>query len=229
MRAVRAGYGDGPAPTRMLAPVEHAAHCAALLDALGIARAQIVGHSSGCAVAMQLAVDRPDLAAGLVLSEPPLVEVLIDPADAELVAATLGPAIGAALAAAQRGDDAGAFAAFMDAVCGPEHREVLAATLGAGAVRYAERESRTFFGNELPGAHGWRFDQQVAARITQPVLLVEGGASPPPVHRLIARLARLLPNPEIATIDDEDHLLPLRSPDPLAQLIVDFNRRHPLA
>jgi pimeloyl-ACP methyl ester carboxylesterase len=222
IRLVRAGYGDGPAPTRTLTPADHAAHCAALIDALGLGRAHVVAHSSGAAVAMQLAVYRPELVSSLVLSEPPMVEGLIDPADGELVGAMLGPAIEGAVGAAQRGDDAAAFAAFMGAVCGPAHRDVLVSALGAAAVESAERESRTFFTNELPGVGGWSFDDHVAARITQPVLLVQGGASPPPVHRLIARLARLLPAAEVATIDGDDHLLPLRSPDALATLIASF-------
>jgi pimeloyl-ACP methyl ester carboxylesterase len=49
-----------------------ARNCAALLEALGIDRAHVVGRSSGCTVAMQLAVGHPQLAADLVLSEPPV-------------------------------------------------------------------------------------------------------------------------------------------------------------
>ncbi len=99
------------------------------------------------------------------------------------------------------------FAAFMSAVCGPTHRDELAAALGAAAVERAERKSRTFVTNEMPGLGAWPFDDQVAARITQPVLQVQGGASPPPVHRLIARLARLLPDAEVSTIDGDNHML----------------------
>ena len=228
IRVVRAGYAGGPAPARILTPADHAAHCAALLEALGIDRAHVVGHSSGCTVAMQLAVDRPQLVADLVLSEPPLTPVLIDPADGEGVGATLGRAIGSAIAAAESGDDAAAFAAFMNAVCGRAHREVLTAVLGPSAVASAEHESRTFFANELPGVHRWSFDRQIAARITHPVLLVKGGASPPPVHRLIARLDGLLPHSAVATIDRDDHLLPLRNPDTFGELIAAFARRHPI-
>ena len=45
---------------------DHAADAAALLDHLGIARAHVVGHSSGAAVAAQLALDEPDRVATLV-------------------------------------------------------------------------------------------------------------------------------------------------------------------
>ncbi len=43
---------------------------AAFLDGLGVARAHMVGHSLGAAVAAQLALDQPDRVAGLVLVAP---------------------------------------------------------------------------------------------------------------------------------------------------------------
>ena len=54
---------------------DHAADAAALLDHLGIARAHVVGHSSGAAVAAQLALDEPDRVATLVLLELSLLSV----------------------------------------------------------------------------------------------------------------------------------------------------------
>ena len=56
--------------TRTPGPVtvaEHAADASALLDHLGIARAHIAGHSSGAAVALQLALDHPEKVHSLLL------------------------------------------------------------------------------------------------------------------------------------------------------------------
>ena len=103
---------------------------------------------------------------------------------------------------------------------------MVAAALGTDAVERAERESRAFFTGGLDGAHGWAFDEEVAARIVRPVLLVQGGATPPPVHRLVARLEGLLPDATVSTVADEDHLLPLRSPGALGELIAALARRH---
>src|SRR5687768_4512139 len=61
--------------THSLEPVsfaEHAADAAALLGHLGIRRAHIAGHSTGATIALQLAVDRPDIVHALALLEPPL-------------------------------------------------------------------------------------------------------------------------------------------------------------
>ena len=173
----------------------------------------------GSAIALQLALDRPDLVRGLVLSEPPLVDQLIDPVDREPLRAGFGPVLGAAAAAAGRGDLAEAYDAFMDLVCGPGHREVVAAALGSAGLERAVRESAYFFRDEMGSLAGWAFDAADAARVRPPVLLVCGSTSPPPTHRLAVRLAEQLPDAGVATIDGDNHLLPLRSPAALAELV----------
>ena len=217
LRMVRAGYGDTPEPAEHVRIADHAADCAALLRDRGAAPALVVAHSSGSVIALQLAIDHPDVVSGLVLSEPPLVDALLDPADVADVRATIGPVIGQAMAARAAGDDAGAYDAFMGAVCGPAHREVVAAALGADAL--AERECRYFLRDEAGAAGTWSVDDDALARIDVPVLLVAGGDSPPPTHRLVTRLAARLPKAEVATIEGDNHLLPLRSPGPLAALV----------
>lgn len=222
IRIVRAGYSCGPAPTRHLSIADHAAHCAALLDALDVDHAHIVGHSSGSAIGLQLTLDRPDLVSSLILSEPPLLDDVVAPEDLDFVRTTIRPAIGAAVAAAARGDVATAFQGFMTALCGPDYATVLETALGPDGPSHAEQQSRFFFGDELPAAQSWRFDTPAAQNLRHPVLLVQGGASPPHVHRLITHLAAMIPTARTATIDNDNHLLPLRNPAALARLIAEF-------
>ena len=229
IRILRAGYTSGAAPGGHVTIAGHAAHCAVLLDTLGVDHAHIVGHSSGCVIAMQLALDRPDLVGSLILSEPPLVPCLVAPDDLEFLGTAVGPVIGGALAAAAGGDVAAAFEQFMGFVCGPDYRNVLRAALGPDSLARAEQDSRFFFGDEVSAVQEWTFDPEAAAAIQQPVLLVQGGASAPPVHRLVAHLTAMMPDTEVATIDGDDHLLPLRSPAALGRLVRDFCRRHPAA
>ena len=54
---------------------DHAADAAALLDHLGVPRAHIAGHSSGAAVAAQLALDHPEKVHTLILLELSLFSV----------------------------------------------------------------------------------------------------------------------------------------------------------
>src|SRR3954469_17698338 len=54
---------------------DHADDAAALLDHLGLRPVHIAGHSSGAAVALQLALDHPEHVHTLVLLEPSLISV----------------------------------------------------------------------------------------------------------------------------------------------------------
>lgn len=229
IRMLRAGYTGGPVPTGHLSIADHARHAATLLEALDATPAHIVAHSSGTVIALQLALDRPELVRSLVLSEPPLLDQLAAPEDLELLHTRLGPVMGGAIAAATAGDVPAAFEAFMSAICGPNYGQVLTASLGADALTRAEQDAGFFFSDEVRAAAEWPFDEHTAARVRPPVLLVQGGASIPPLHRLVARLAAMFPNAEVATIDDDDHLLPLRSPDVLGHLVAQFAARHSLA
>jgi pimeloyl-ACP methyl ester carboxylesterase len=218
IRLVRAGYTGTPAPGP-LSPAGNAGHAAALLERLHTGPAHVVAHSSGTVIALQLALDHPGLVRTLTLCEPPLVDTLAAPEDHDLLHAMLGPVMGAAMGATARGDLPAAFDLFMTAVCGPTYRQVMTDTLGAAVLAGAERNCGYFFTGEIPGLNGWTFEPRAAARIEQPVLLVQGGASPPPVHRLVARVAGLLPNATVATVDGAGHLLPLTAPAELARLI----------
>jgi len=50
-------------------------------------------------------------------------------------------------------------------------------------------------------------------------VLVQGADSPPPVHRLVAHLAALLPEATVETVENAGHLMPLTAPAALAALI----------
>jgi pimeloyl-ACP methyl ester carboxylesterase len=197
---------------------DHARHAATLLRRLGAAPAHVVAHSSGSAIALQLAADDPSSVRTLALLEPPLVDALADPSDLDGLHALLGPAIGSAMAATARGDHSTAFDTFMTVVCGPDVRRVMNDALGAGVVDDAADHSRGFFTSEVPALNAWTFDPAV----TSPVLLIQGADSPPPTHRLIAHLAGRLPDSSVVTLDNASHLMPLTAPAELGALIDQF-------
>jgi pimeloyl-ACP methyl ester carboxylesterase len=218
IRMVRAGYTGAPVPAGLTVG-DHAAHVAALLHHLDAGPAHVVAHSSGSTVALQFAVDHPHLVRSLTLCEPPLLDTLAAPADHDTLRTTLGPVIGAVMAATARGDLPAAFDTFMGAICGPSYRRVVTDTLGPGALGHAETHCGPFFAHEVPAVAAWTLDRAAFARLSAPVLLVQGGASPPLVHRLVSHLADRTPTATIATIPGAGHLLPLTHPTELAALL----------
>lgn len=225
IRVVRAGYTMGPPPASHLTIRDHARHCAALLDALGVEHAHLVAHSSGCLIALQLAMDRPAAVRSLVLLEPSVGGDLTPPSFAAVAEEVFAPAF----AAAANGDTATAFDLFMRGVCADDYRDVLTQALGADGLRRAERDARFFFADEVPAVQEWVFGAAEATRISQPLLVLIGGSSPPAEHDLVARLASMVPNATTLTVPGGDHLLPLRDPGSLARIAADHARRHPIA
>ncbi|MEY2421740.1 MAG: hypothetical protein QOI95_1807 [Acidimicrobiaceae bacterium] len=65
------GHGDSDKPAAGYRVEDFAADVPPLLEALGIDRAVLVGHSGSCLVARRVAIDHPDRVAGLVLEASP--------------------------------------------------------------------------------------------------------------------------------------------------------------
>lgn len=73
------GHGLSDAPEQGYASEDHAGDAAALIEALELDRPVITGHSMGAATAAVLAASRPDLVRGVVLEDPPWIEVQVPP------------------------------------------------------------------------------------------------------------------------------------------------------
>ena len=224
LRLRRAGYVNGSVPSRHLSIADHARHCGLLLDALGLSKAHVCGHSSGALVGLQLALDRPELVHSLVLLDPAPGGELLGPINAPTVGGVLGPV----MEAYAGGDTAVAFDRFMTAVCGSHHRSVIEQALGIDGYAQAVRES-AFFPDEVAAVGEWQFGVTEASRIRAPMLLVDGGTTADVAAVLpesVSRLAAMVPQAEVAVLAGASHLMPLEDPSGVARLIADFVRTH---
>jgi pimeloyl-ACP methyl ester carboxylesterase len=65
------GHGESDKPEQGYSPDDHAADLAGLIEALGLARPGVIGHSMGAGTAATLLATYPGLTAGAVLEDPP--------------------------------------------------------------------------------------------------------------------------------------------------------------
>lgn len=202
---------------------QQAAHCRSLLRYLGIKRAHVVGHSSSGLVALQLALDAPEVVQSLAILEPALMSV----PSAQTSRAFLGTAVQLYHA----GDKAGAIDTFLRGTCGSGYRAVLDQAL-PGAFDQHVADADTFFGQELPAIQQWSFTREEARRITQPVLAVVGATSKErdPVQRERQELLLTwLPNAEPFVLPDATHMLQVENPRGMAEGLAAFFGRHPVS
>lgn len=198
---------------------QHAADAAALLRHLGIARAHIAGHSTGGDIALQLALDFPDLVHTLILLEPALLDVPSGTAFLEKA----GPAI----AAYTEGDRRAAMAAFLSMACSLEWDACQAVIEQRipGGVEQAVQDADSFFGSYLPALASWHFGAAEAACITQPVLSVLGTETDPLFRDGRALLHVWFSQIEDCTIEGAAHLLHLQQPERVARGMAEFLAR----
>jgi pimeloyl-ACP methyl ester carboxylesterase len=218
----RRGFAGSTHPESLLSIAQQAADCRVLMQHLGVPRAHVVGHSYGGVIALQLALDAPDVVHSLALLEPALFMVPSAPQFMD--------ALGPVLQMYEAGNKAGAVDCFLQAVVGPEYRSVLDRML-PGAFAQAVADADTFFRIEVPALNQWSFTQAEARRITQPVLAVLGADShtlwPGWVegHHLVQAW---LPQAEAFMLQGATHGLQLIDPQGMAAGLADFFARHPL-
>ena len=201
---------------------EHAADAVALLAHLGIRRAHIAGHSTGAAIALQLAVDHPDVVHTLALLEPTL--------PAAPNSAAFFDKAGPTLAAYASGDREAAMVAFLSLACSLDWQRCRAAIEQhvPGGVALAIANADNWFGSYVPALGIWQFGADQAALIPQPVLSVVGTDTDPWFAASHEMLRSWFPQAEVCTVEGVAHLLHMQRPRPVAQGVADFVARHPM-
>lgn len=214
----RRGHSRSERPAGQGSIREDVADLAALIEQLGLAPAWVVGNSAGASIALRLAAEVPQLLLGLAGHEPPLFSLLADDPDAGPMLEDVNERFGAVVARIAAGDHAGAAEQFVDTV-----------VLGPGAWAQFEADvQKTFVENAptfLDEAHdpdAFSFDPTRLKAFRQPVLLTTGDQSPPLMAPVVARLAAILPNVQVASIPDAGHIPHATHPDAYLETVMAF-------
>lgn len=188
------------------------------LDALGIARAALVGNSFGGAIAMRIALIAPERVSALVLiSAPP--PVIQDPS-AQLQA--VGEAEEAALA---RDDLASAVEAIVNGWTLPDAPAALRERVATMQRRAFILQNATPNVSEAPDPLAERL--QALSEITVPTLVAAGERDMPDFIEGSIDMAGVIPGASHALIPHAGHLAPLETPNLFQKLLLDFLALHP--
>lgn len=195
------GFGASPPPQ---APFNQLGDLVAVLDHCGVPQAALAGHSGGGGTAIGLAVTRPERVAALVLLAPGVQDYpwpMDDPYNTEFM--TLATA----------GDRAGLVDLGLRtwAPADPGDATTRAQIEGAVAAMFAQGD----FGQPDPPAYDH------LAEITAPTVVVLGDLEYPMVAQCADSIADRIPGCRRITAPGIDHLIPLRAPDLVAQVITE--------
>jgi pimeloyl-ACP methyl ester carboxylesterase len=182
-----------------------------LIEALGAAPVVLVGYSGGSIIALDLALERPDLVRSLVLLDPAFnLKRCLTPG-------FVGTLAGAQLLRRVRGERRGA-----------EHwmRYVASYSTGGSAFDKAPAERRELLlensaavFDDFASGGGEHVDESRLAHIDLPVTIIEAGLSPAFLRRSCGRLKRLMPQARTVTLANSGHYVGLDAGDELLGIL----------
>lgn len=214
----RRGHGESTGPLRQHPVRDDTRDLAELLEALNFFPVHVVAHSYAGAVALRLAVDRPELVRSLVLHEPPFVGLLEDDPATAPEAERLLTGTDAIRALVREGRKEDAAREIVNAFSvEPGAWDRLRPEARTGLLRHVDR-----WAEELADPEATKPDRTVLSELLLPVLLTTGERSPPFLHRTVARLAESLRNVTICTLPGVGHSPHLTSPDQFIALLHGF-------
>jgi pimeloyl-ACP methyl ester carboxylesterase len=204
-------YRRSVPPGRAWRVEDDAELCARLLARLGVVRPDVVGHSYGGLVALELARDHGVDPRSIALLEPASIGLL--PADE--ATARMGPLLQAA-----RSDGPAAMNTFLRAVLGEDGPARLE-RLVPGALDQAIEDADAFFAVEFPAAVRWSFEP-TDARADLPVLTIRGTESAPRSVEAAEIVRSWFPASATHVLDGASHLLVAEEPTAIAQRLMEF-------
>lgn len=204
------GHGTSDKPESGYDVGDFAADVIPLLDALGIARAVIAGHSGSCLAARRVALDHPDRVAGLVLEAAPTT-LRDDPRLRELVAS---------LSSLEDPVEPGFAQSFVTATSSDHVEPGLVEALVADVLAVPARVWRATFAGLL------RYDDTAELHFLEaPTLLVWGDADGLVTREMQDELVRAIPAAELLVYPGVGHTPRWEDPARFSRDLAAFARR----
>ena len=189
----------------------------ALIDALGIGPANLIGHSYGGTIATMVAIERPELVGSLTLAEPTLFSILSTPDD-KVSLRFHRIALDVVQKLAENGEQRLAIREYVNIVLGRDGYDGLPLEELLVIVQNAHTIGpmlRTLF--ELSS-----FDPNRLQNLQIPTLIITGGLSPK-VYRAVSReLHNSLPHSELLTLPRASHGLHMENPQGFGETVLGF-------
>jgi pimeloyl-ACP methyl ester carboxylesterase len=214
----RRGHGESTGALRTHPVHDDAEDLAGLLESLDFYPVHLVAHSYGGAVALRLAVDRPEMVRSVVVHEPPYLGLLEDDPATAPEAERLWAGTRAIQALVHDGR--------LEAAA----REIVNAfSVEPGAWdRLRPEVQRAFIGHvgrwgeELRDPEATHPNRAALADLLIPVLVTTGERSPPFLGRIARRLTENLRNPTYRTLPGVGHVPQRSDPDQFIALVHSF-------
>jgi len=217
----RRGFGGSTHPKGSLTVQEQASDTRKLMGYLGVEKAHIVGHSAGGKIALQFALEYPEMVHTLSLLEPDLTSCVSAPTIQQAIQfiAPLGEMY-------QRGDKAGAINAFLSLVAGPDGPNIMEKVI-PGAMNQAIKDADALFQIDLVAGQSITTAED-AKRVKQPVLSVVGADTLPIFKEIAEIVSAWFPQSSKVVIPNANHAFPFTNPRELAEVLSGFFARYPI-
>ncbi|MGA8541923.1 MAG: alpha/beta hydrolase [Thermoplasmata archaeon] len=214
----RRGYGESATVAAPHAVRDDVADLAGLLESINIFPAHIVAHSYAGAVALRLAIDRPEMVRSLTIHEPPFLGLLAeDPASA-----TEGNRLLSGTRELQRLVRAGKLALAAELLVGEFSTEPGAWSRLPPDARRAFTHSIVRWAEEFDDPEAVLPDRTACRELMVPVLLTHGSRSPRFLSRINRALEGLLQNSQVLELPDVGHVPQLVRPHQYVGILLTF-------
>jgi pimeloyl-ACP methyl ester carboxylesterase len=218
----RRGHSQSARPKTQGSLREDAADLAALLEALEIGPAHIIGNSGGAAVALWLAAERPEMLRSLIVHEPPLFGLLADDPASDAALRAIDERISNVFRLLRSGSFRNAARHFVDNVAfAPGAWDKLPPARQETFVTNAP----TFL-DELQDPNISIVDLDALGRFDRPTLLTRGEHSPAFFTSVVATLARAMPAADEMIFAGAAHVPHVSHPAEFIDAVAGFVRRN---